>query len=129
MAGTGSRPLSPHLQVYRPQITSVLSITHRVTGVGLSFGLLLLTWWLVAAATGAESYAGVAGFLGSWFGLLVLFGFTFANWYHFCNGIRHLVWDAGYGYELPAVYLGGWLVVGASIGLTLLTWVAVLVAW
>jgi succinate dehydrogenase / fumarate reductase cytochrome b subunit len=129
MAGTGSRPLSPHLQVYRPQITSVLSITHRVTGVGLSFGLLLLTWWLVAAATGAESYATVAGFLGSWFGLLVLFGFTFANWYHFCNGIRHLVWDAGYGYELPAVYLGGWVVVGASLGLTLLTWVAVLVAW
>ncbi len=129
MAGTGSRPLSPHLQVYRPQITSVLSITNRITGVGLSFGLLLLTWWLVAAATGPEAYASVAGFLGSWIGLLALFGFTLANWYHFCNGIRHLVWDAGYGFEIPSVYLGGWLVVGASLGLTLLTWIVVLVAW
>ncbi|WP_207480052.1 succinate dehydrogenase, cytochrome b556 subunit [Arenibaculum pallidiluteum] len=129
MAGTGSRPLSPHLQVYRPQITSVLSITHRITGIGLSAGLLLLVWWLVAAATGPEAYATVQGFMGSWLGLLLLFGFTLANWYHFCNGIRHLVWDAGYGFEMPSVYLGGWFVVGAALGLTVLTWLVALIVW
>ena len=129
MAGNASRPLSPHLQVYRPQITSVLSISHRITGVALSVGTLLLVWWLVAAATGPEAYEDAQEFIGSWFGLLLVFGWTFCFWYHFCNGIRHLVWDTGHGLELPQVYLGGYMVVGASIGLTLLTWIVALIAW
>jgi succinate dehydrogenase / fumarate reductase cytochrome b subunit len=129
MAGNASRPLSPHLQVYRPQITSVLSISHRITGVALSVGTLLLVWWLVAAATGPEAYENAQEFIGSWFGLLLMFGWTFCFWYHFCNGIRHLVWDTGHGFELPQVYLGGYIVVGASIGLTLLTWIVALIVW
>ena len=92
-------------------------------------GTFLLVWWLLAAAAGPESYARAAGFMGSFFGLLLLFAWTFAMWFHFCAGIRHLVWDTGYGLELPQVYLGGWIVVGASAGLTILTWVAALIAW
>lgn len=129
MAGNASRPLSPHLQVYRPQITSVLSISHRITGIALSVGTLLLVWWLVAAATGPEAYEDAQEFIGSWFGLLLMSGWTFCFWYHLCNGIRHLVWDTGHGLELPQVYLGGYIVVGASIGLTLLTWIVALIAW
>ncbi|HEV7370467.1 succinate dehydrogenase, cytochrome b556 subunit [Arenibaculum sp.] len=129
MAANASRPLSPHLQVYRPQITSVLSISHRITGVALSVGTVLLVWWLVAAATGPAAFDDAQEFIGSWFGLLLMFGWTFCFWYHFCNGIRHLVWDTGYGLELPQVYLGGYIVVGASIGLTLLTWIVALIAW
>src|SRR3954471_21547649 len=115
----GSRPLSPHLQIYRPQITSVLSITHRITGAALAVGAIVLVWWLLAAANGPESYDRAAGFLGSFFGLLILFLWTFALWFHFCAGIRHLFWDLGYAMELPQIYLGGWIVVGASIGLTI----------
>lgn len=129
MAGNGSRPLSPHLQVYRPQITSMLSISHRITGIGLSVGTLLLVWWLVAAATGPEAFGTVQAFIGSWFGLLLMFGWTFCLWFHLSNGIRHLVWDAGYGFELPQVYFSGYLVIGASVGLTVLTWIVALVAW
>jgi succinate dehydrogenase / fumarate reductase cytochrome b subunit len=125
----GSRPLSPHLQIYRPQITSVLSICHRITGIFLSVGAIVLVWWLLAAAQGPESYARAAGFLGSFFGLLFLFGWTYALWFHFCAGIRHLVWDVGYGLEIPQVYLGGWIVVGASVGLTILTWIVALIVW
>ena len=125
----GSRPLSPHLQIYRPQITSVISITHRITGLALAVGSLVLVWWLLAAASGPASYDRAAGFLGSFFGLLILFGWTYALWFHFCAGIRHLFWDAGYALELPEVYLGGWIVVGASIGLTILTWIAALIMW
>ena len=127
MAGTGARPMSPHIQVYRPQITSVLSITHRITGVGLALGLLLLVWWLVAAATGPEAYARVQGFMGSWIGLMLLFGFTLANWYHFCNGIRHLMWDVGVGTEIPAVYASGYATIIATAVLTAITWIAGLV--
>ncbi len=119
---TDNRPLSPHLQVYRPQITSILSILHRITGVGLLVGLLLLTCWLVAAAGGAEDYAALQGFLGSWFGRLLLFGFTVALFYHLCNGIRHLYWDAGYGFELDAVNRSGWLVLIATAVLSVGSW-------
>jgi len=125
----GSRPLSPHLQIYRPQITSVLSITHRITGAALAVGAIVLVWWLLAAANGPESYDRATGFLGSFFGLLILFLWTFALWFHFCAGIRHLFWDLGYAMELPQIYLGGWIVVGASIGLTILTWIAALIMW
>jgi succinate dehydrogenase / fumarate reductase cytochrome b subunit len=117
------RPLSPHLQVYRPQITSVLSILHRATGIAISVGTLLLVWWLVAAASGEGAYAAVSGFLRSPVGLVLLFGWTAALWYHFCAGIRHLVWDAGWGYELPQVHRTGWAVVIATAALTILTWI------
>lgn len=119
-----NRPLSPHVQVYRPQITSVLSILHRATGVFLTFGTLFLTWWLTAAAYGAEEFDSAQSFLGSWFGHLLLWGFTFSLFYHFANGIRHLLWDFGWGFELPQLKLTGMITVGAAVALTLMTLIA-----
>ncbi len=116
------RPLSPHISVYRWQLTSVMSILHRISGVVLGGGALLLTWWLVAAVEGAEEFARVQAIIGSWFGRLVLLGFSLALFYHLCNGIRHLVWDLGYGFELNTVYRSGWTVVVATLALTLLSW-------
>ena len=121
---SSNRPLSPHLQVYRPQITSTLSILHRLTGVALAVGTLLLTWWLIAAASGPEAFATAQGFIGSFLGRLLLFGWSFALFYHLCNGIRHLVWDAGYGFEIETAQRSGWVVVGASLALTLVCWIA-----
>jgi len=120
---SGNRPLSPHLQVYRPQLTSILSILHRLTGVALAVGTLLLVYWLAAAASGPEAFATARGLIGSVIGRLVLFGWTFALFFHLCNGIRHLFWDAGYGFELPTAYRSGWLVVAASTLLTLGCWI------
>src|ERR1700746_525448 len=121
---SADRPLSPHLQIYRWQLTSVLSILHRATGVALSAGTILLVWWLVAAASGPGAYEGVENFLGSWLGLLLLFGWTASLFYHLCNGIRHPVWDTGHGLDLKSTHLGGWLVVGGTAMLTLIAWVA-----
>jgi succinate dehydrogenase / fumarate reductase cytochrome b subunit len=123
------RPLSPHLQIYKPQLTSVLSITHRLAGIVLSVGSLFLVWWLVAAATGNAAFAAAQSFWGSWFGILLLVGWTFALFFHLANGIRHLVWDAGYGFGLREAYLSGWIVLAASAALTLVAWIAALVAW
>ena len=120
------RPLSPHLQVYRPQITSVLSIMHRFTGIALSVGMLLLVAWLVAAAKSPAAYAAVAGFIGSWIGLVLLFGWTAALWFHLLNGIRHLTWDAGHGFELSTTHRSGWAVVIGTAALTILVWI---IAW
>ena len=119
---TRNRPLSPHLQVYRPQLTSILSIAHRLTGVALAVGTFLFVWWLVAAASGPEAYATVQGFLGSFIGRLMLFGWTLALFYHLANGIRHLFWDAGFLLELKGAYASGWLVLLASVVLTLVAW-------
>ncbi len=119
-----ARPLSPHLQIYRPQLTSVLSITHRATGVALAVGTLLLVWGLVAAATGPEAFAFVQEVLGSLIGRLVLLGWTLALFYHLCNGIRHLGWDAGYGFEIPVMERTGWAVVIGSVAMTLVAWAA-----
>lgn len=116
------RPLSPHLQVYRPQITSVLSISHRISGVVLGAGALLLTWWLVAAVEGPESFDQVQAIIGSWYGRLLIFGFTLAFFYHLCNGVRHLFWDLGYGLELRSVYRSGWVVMVLTVVLTLFSW-------
>ena len=118
------RPLSPHLQVYKPQLTSVLSILHRITGIGLGIGTFLLAWWLVSAAYGPDHFEAAQSFIGSWFGRVLLFGFTFSLFYHLCNGIRHLFWDAGWGFQLKTAYASGWLVVIASIGLTIVSWFA-----
>ncbi len=118
-----NRPLSPHLQIYRPQLTSVLSILHRLTGIALAAGTLLLVWWLVAVAAGPAAFETVQGFIGSWFGRALLLGWSYALFYHLANGIRHLAWDAGWGFELKTVYLTGWTVIWASVALTLLAWI------
>ena len=119
-----NRPLSPHLQVYRPQYTSVISIFHRITGVGLWAGTLLLVYWLVAAAIGAEAYETARDLIGSFLGRLFLFGWTVALFYHLCNGIRHLVWDTGLGLELRTAFYSGMAVLAGTVILTLVTWFA-----
>jgi succinate dehydrogenase / fumarate reductase, cytochrome b subunit len=121
---SAERPLSPHLQIYKPQLTSMLSICHRATGIVLSVGTLFLVWWLVAAATGDAAFAAASWFFGSWLGLLMLLGWTFAFFFHLCNGIRHLAWDAGYGFELRTTYASGWTVVAASGVLTVVAFAA-----
>ncbi len=118
-----ARPLSPHLQIYRPQITSVLSITHRMTGVALAVGTLLLVWWLAAAALGEAAYARVGAFIDSPIGLLLLFGWSLALFYHLGNGIRHLFWDAGRGFDLPTAEKSGYAVIAFALAATLVAWV------
>lgn len=129
-----ARPRSPDVQIYKPQLTSVLSILHRITGVLLSVGSLLLVAWMVAVADGGDTYALVNRGLHSWIGLLLLLGWTFALFYHLCNGIRHLAWDLDFGFgpgrsglELRDIYLSGWTVVVVSVLLTLVTWLLGLV--
>ena len=118
-----NRPLSPHLQVYRPQITSILSITHRITGVVLCAGAFLLTYWLMSATYGPDAYATAQAILGSWFGRLVLLGVVFSLWFHLTNGIRHLAWDAGWGFEMEQVRASGLAVVVISSILTVATFI------
>lgn len=121
------RPLSPHLQVYKPQLTSILSIFHRMTGVFLSLVAVGFVLWLMSLAHSPECFAWAHGWIGSWFGEVILFGATYAFFYHFANGIRHLFWDAGYGFELETVYRSGWAVVITSVALTFLTWILALI--
>jgi succinate dehydrogenase / fumarate reductase cytochrome b subunit len=116
------RPQSPNVQIYRPQLTSVLSILNRITGVVLSACAVVLVIWLLAAATGPQAYAVVQGAVASWVGQTVLIGATFAFFLHFCGGIRHLVWDTVHGFELRSIYISGWVVVAASIILTVAAW-------
>jgi succinate dehydrogenase / fumarate reductase cytochrome b subunit len=116
------RPLSPHLTIYRPQLTSVLSILHRLTGIFLGSGAVMLCWWLLSAAAGPSYYAAAMWFLTSWLGYVLLFAWTFSLFYHLCNGIRHLGWDIGVGYSLRAAYASGALAVGGALGLTGLSW-------
>jgi succinate dehydrogenase / fumarate reductase cytochrome b subunit len=116
------RPVSPHLQVYRWTVTMAGSILHRVTGVALGLGALWLAWWLIAAATSDEAFACVQAFSGSIPGLVLLFGVTWALMFHLLNGIRHLVWDLGYGFNVATATRTGWAVVIGSVLLTLLTW-------
>jgi succinate dehydrogenase / fumarate reductase, cytochrome b subunit len=123
------RPLSPHLQIYKLQLTSVLSISHRATGLALSIGTLLLVWWLLAAASGPAAYAQVQAFLGSWLGVLVLVAWSYALFFHLCNGIRHLLWDTGYGLDIATTYATGWAVVAASAALTVIALIAGIMQW
>jgi len=125
--GTGRpvvRPLAPHLQIYRWPITMGTSILHRVTGVGLAAGTLLLAWWLVSVSMGPDSYAAFADIATSWFGRLVLFGYTLALVYHALNGIRHLLWDAGVGLNLQAANRSGITVYVLTLIATLLIWIS-----
>jgi succinate dehydrogenase / fumarate reductase cytochrome b subunit len=123
------RPLSPHLQIYRWQLTSVLSILHRASGVALTLGTILLVWWLAAAADGPQAYGRVQWFLASWVGLILLFGWSVALFYHLCNGLRHLWWDTGRGLELKSVYASGWVVIAATSVLTVIAWIAGIANW
>jgi succinate dehydrogenase / fumarate reductase cytochrome b subunit len=117
-----SRPLSPNIQIYRPQLTSVLSIANRLTGAALALVACGLVAWLVAAALGEKPFALVQGVFVSWPGQVVLFGVTFAFFLHFCGGLRHLVWDTAHGFELASIYASGWTVVAASLALTAAVW-------
>ena len=121
MTGQTNRPLSPHLQVYKPQLTSVLSITHRGTGVFLSLGSILLSCWLLALAMGPDSHANLMLHIQSWYGQLLLIGFVFSLYYHLSNGIRHLFWDVGMGLELGSTYRSGYIVIIASLLMTAIT--------
>ena len=116
-----SRPLSPHLQIYKPQITSILSIFHRLTGISLSIGSFIIVAWIVSLSMGVESYSYFMSIVANWFIQTIIFGFAFALFYHFSNGIRHLFWDAGLGFELKSVYVSGSIVVLNAIILTSLT--------
>jgi succinate dehydrogenase / fumarate reductase cytochrome b subunit len=109
------RPLSPYLTIYRWPVTMATSITHRVTGLGLSLGTILLAWWLVAIASGPETYQAFSSVAASWFGQLVLFGFTWALAYHLLNGIRHLAWDLGYGFAPATANRNSWIVYILSV--------------
>ena len=118
----GNRPLSPHLQVYRPQITSVLSILHRITGVVLAVGIIPLVYWFAALAGGPAAYQEAYGVLSSGFVQLLLLGWVLAFSYHLLNGVRHLLWDEGWGFELRQVYASGWAVLAGAVLITLLVW-------
>ena len=120
------RPKSPNIQIYRPQLTSVLSIANRITGLILAVAAVGLVTWLLAAAEGPHAYDAAQRVLASPLGRIGLFGITFAFFLHLCGGIRHLAWDVGYGFELRAIYASGWAVVAASAALTLSTWIAAL---
>lgn len=117
-----NRPLSPHLQIYRLPLIVLLSITHRITGVFLGLGTLVLLYWLCAVAGGPEAYAAAQSVLDMFIVKLVLFGWTWAFFYHLCNGVRHLAWDGGYGFELPRAYASAYAVLAISTVLTLLVW-------
>ena len=124
------RPLSPHLQVYDMlQMTSFTSILHRITGSAWSFGLLFFVWWLGAAAAGPEAYARLQWFMGSFVGVILLFGLTAVVWYHTLAGLRHLWWDAGYGYDIPTTYRTGWITIIGTGVMTVLTWIVAVIAW
>ncbi|MBH68283.1 MAG: succinate dehydrogenase, cytochrome b556 subunit [Rhodospirillaceae bacterium] len=118
-----NRPLSPHLQVYKPQLTSVLSITHRLTGIALSLGTIFIICWLIAIASGEKYYSVFQYIITEWYGMAILLGFTWALFYHLCNGIRHLFWDVGYGFELSTAYKSGWATLVGSIILTAVAWI------
>jgi succinate dehydrogenase / fumarate reductase cytochrome b subunit len=126
MAGTKApveRPLSPHLLIYRWPLPMVMSIAHRVTGAGLYFGTLLVAWWLMAAAAGPNGYATFAVFMNSFFGRLILFGYTWALLHHMLGGIRHLIWDTGHGFDAKE---REWLALASAVGsisLTIVLWI------
>lgn len=123
-----ARPLSPHLSIYKMPISMVMSIVHRMTGAALYVGTLLAVWVLVAAASGPDYFAYVTGLLGTWPGLIVLFGYTWALLHHLVGGIRHFIWDTGHGYELATVDLLSWGTIAVSAALTILIWGYVLLS-
>lgn len=123
-AKPSARPLSPHLQVYRLPLAAWLSISHRITGIGLTLGTLLLTWWVAAAAYGPDAYATFASFIGSPFGYFILFGFSVALFFHLCNGIRHLLWDTGRNFSIADTKRSNVFVIAGTVILTAIAWLA-----
>lgn len=121
-----SRPLSPHLQVFNQHFTGTLSILHRITGIGMVFGLAVFIWWLVALSLGGQAYGQFLECLSSIPGKILLFGWGWALSYHFCTGVRHLIWDMGYGFEKPTIFKSAYAVIFLSTVLTLLVWAS---AW
>jgi len=117
----GNRPLSPHLSIYRPQLTSITSIFTRITGNALILGALLIVWWFAALASGPEAYARANGFMTSWFGDLIMFGSVACLWYHTLAGIRHLIWDSGHMLDVERSEKAGLVIIVASVLLTLFT--------
>lgn len=122
------RPLSPHLQIYRWQLTMVMSISHRMAGIMLSLGAVYLAAWVVALAVGPEAFACINGLATAWYGQILLLAWTVALFYHLCNGIRHLAWDTGWGLELGRAYATGWAVLLATVVLTVGAWALALSA-
>jgi succinate dehydrogenase / fumarate reductase cytochrome b subunit len=117
----GNRPLSPHMTIYRPQMSSMTSILIRITGVGLTLGFLLIVWWLLAAASGPAYFDFVNGFLSSWFGILLLVPSLWALWFHLLGGIRHLIFDLGYGLDVDTADKMGYVMIGGSVVLTIIS--------
>lgn len=126
-ASPSNRPLSPHLQVYRPQMTTMLSILHRLTGVALAVGTLMVVWWLIAAASGVEYYIVAMSFSRSPLGILMLAGWSFSMYFHMLNGIRHLIWDTGRMFNMDCATKAGYAVFYGSLLITALTWIFVYV--
>lgn len=123
-----ARPLSPHLQIYSPLINMVMSILHRITGVALYAGTLLLAWVLIAAASGPDYFGFVKGLLATWPGQIVLIGYTWALVHHLVGGIRHFIWDTGRGYDLAIIDLLSWGTIAVSATATVLIWAYVLLS-
>ena len=123
MGARRSRPISPHLQIYRPMLTMMMSIVHRITGAGLYFGMAILAWWLLAAASGPNAYATFEAVAASLIGQIVLFGFTWALIHHALGGIRHLIWDLIYGFEPAEREMLAVATIVGSIALTIVIWV------
>lgn len=122
---TDHRPLSPHLQIYKPQLTSILSILHRFTGVALTLGLVLLSTWLYSLFQGEHTYKKFISFLQNKWILWLLIPISFSFFYHAFNGIRHLLWDIGIGLDLRSTYISGWIVVSSTLFLTSLFWLLI----
>ena len=119
-----NRPLSPHLQIYRWPVSMMASMLHRASGMALAAGMLLLLWWIAALASGPAAFLTLQHFIGSFIGRLLLFGWTWSLFFHLLNGLRHLVWDTGVGYEVKSVQRFAWIVLAGSIALTLVVWTA-----
>ena len=124
---TRSRPLSPHLQVYKPIPTMVMSIVHRITGAALYFGTVLVAWWLIAAATGEAYFNWVSWFFGTWIGRLILFGYTWALLHHMLGGFRHFIWDTGRGFGPEERELLAKATLVGSVALTIIVWIVALI--
>ncbi|WP_436644130.1 succinate dehydrogenase, cytochrome b556 subunit [Microbaculum sp. FT89] len=120
---SAERPLSPHLQIFRPIVTMVMSILHRITGAALYFGMALFAWWLLAAAYGPRYFNFVNGLFGTILGQIVLFGFTWALIHHMLGGLRHFVWDLGHGFSLKTANAMAWATIIGSVSLTILVWI------
>lgn len=129
MALGDDRPLSPHLFIYKLLPTMVMSILHRITGAALYVGTIFVAWWLMAIASGPEAYETASWFFSSWLGLLILFGYTWALMHHLLGGMRHFIWDFGYGLEKTFATKMAWATIIGSAALTVLIWIIVAVVW